>query len=95
MIRNFTYAGTAPDAFLIGGVSGRPNEDPDVVPVFPFSGEHYQFSDRRIKAWGHFDGKRTMLFTLPKHVSVDDLSWLSIWCRDYSVNFGQALLNKN
>ena len=92
VLRNFTYDGDAPDAFLIGGVSGRPNGRPDVVFPFPFPGGHYQFGDKRIEAWGEFDGSRDLILTLPEHIEASELKWLSIWCRQFGVNFGQAFL---
>ena len=92
ILRNFTYDGAAPDAFLIGGVSARPSGRPDVVFPFPFPGQHYQFGDKRIAAWGAFDGSRDLVVTLPKEVQVSELRWLSIWCRQFGVNFGQAFL---
>ena len=37
LTRNFTYEGSAPDAFLIAGVkTPKPNDYPDVIFPFPF-----------------------------------------------------------
>ena len=44
IIRNFTYDGTAPDAFFTAGVVGvEPHDNPDAVLSFPFTGEHYDY----------------------------------------------------
>ena len=91
IIENFTYEGVAPDAFLIGGLSGEPNDDPDVILAFPFEGDHFVYSNRSIPVWRKFDGTRSMVLTVPPNINVLDLKWLSIWCRAFGVNFGQAL----
>ena len=44
IIKNFTYDGTAPDAFFTAGMEGDlPHGAPDAVLSFPFTGEHYDY----------------------------------------------------
>ena len=44
IIKNFTYDGTAPDAFFTAGAEGEsPHGAPDAVLSFPFTGEHLDF----------------------------------------------------
>ena len=92
LLRNFTYSGTGPDVFLIGGVSGEPGSSPDVVFPFPFPGQHLEFDDERIEKYPGFDGSRDILLTLPDNIEVSELRWLSVWCRQFGANFGEAFL---
>ena len=49
IIKNFTYDGTAPDAFFMAGEAGdSPHGAPDAVLSFPFTGEHYDYQDDRL-----------------------------------------------
>ena len=31
--------------------------------------------------------------TLPNHVSAYNVKWISVWCREYSVDFGHVILH--
>ena len=76
-IKNFNYDGTGPDAFFYVGTSGQPSS----------SGVHIKYpagSDAILEEFN--DGEVTL--TLPNDLEVDDLKWISVWCRQYSVNFG-------
>merc|ERR1719394_2197761 len=43
---------------------------------------------------GRFDGQRDLIVTLPEGTNTEQISWLSVWCRDFGVNFGHATLRK-
>jgi hypothetical protein len=38
-----------------------------------------------------FDGNNEIVLTLPDDLTTDDVKWLSVWCRKFSVNFGDIL----
>eukprot|EP00088_Acartia_fossae_P049508 TRINITY_DN5456_c0_g1_i2.p1 TRINITY_DN5456_c0_g1~~TRINITY_DN5456_c0_g1_i2.p1 ORF type:complete len:198 (-),score=1.66 TRINITY_DN5456_c0_g1_i2:12-605(-) len=91
-IRNLQYDGQGPDAFFLAGTqSNRPNGSGDVVLPYPFAGQHFQYEDRRIPILPSFDGQ-TVELTLPPGVTVDNLRWLSIWCRKFKISFGHIIL---
>jgi len=94
LIKGFTYDGEGPDAFFLAGESGtKPNAratNGDIVLPYPYTGEEYQYLDSNIPILPGFNGNEEILLTLPRGVTVSDLKWLSIWCRDYKVNFGHA-----
>ena len=85
VIRNFTYEGTAPDAFLIGGVStAEPSGDPDLVLQFPFEGEHLGYHDTRVNVFKRFDGQRDLVITLPQNVKADMRAMSdNVWNREH------------
>jgi len=93
-IKGFTYDGEGPDAFFLAGESGtRPNArttNGDIVLSYPYKGIEYQYLDTNIPILPRFNGNQDVVLTLPNGVSVSDLKWLSVWCRDYKVNFGHA-----
>ena len=93
VIRNFKYSGEGPDGIITGGFSGEPNNNPDVIFSFPFSGEFSQhLEDGKSETIDRFDGQRDLLLTLPDGINAFQLKWISVWCRDFGVNFGHAIL---
>jgi len=94
LIKGFTYDGEGPDAFFLAGESGtRPNAratNGDIVLPYPYQGVEYEYLDSNIPILPRFNGNEEILLTLPKGKTVADLKWLSVWCRDYKVNFGHS-----
>jgi len=97
-IKGFTYDGEGPDAFFLAGESGsRPNArkaNDDIVLPYPFENQHFKYLDKNIPILGEFDGSSDVVLTLPPGYSASNLRWLSVWCRDYKVNFGHATFDQ-
>ena len=36
----------------------------------------------------YFAGQTPIVLTLPNNITVPDLKWISVWCRQFSINFG-------
>ena len=47
-----------------------------------------------MSGYGLFKGDRDLLLTVPDNVKVTDLKWISLWCRQFEVNFGEAFFDK-
>ena len=47
-----------------------------------------------MRGYGLFKGDRDLLLTVPDNVKVTDLKWISLWCRQFGVNFGEAFLDQ-
>jgi len=97
LIKNFNYDGEGPDAFFLAGESGikpksRTTEE-DVVLPYPYTGKNFEYFDNDIPILGRFTRDKDIVLTLPPGVSTNQLRWLSVWCRDYKVNFGHATFN--
>jgi hypothetical protein len=91
LIKNFKYDGSGPDAFFWVGTSGNePSESGHILP-FPFTGRFYHYTDPEAPVLRRFFGEDVEL-TLPPEVSVDQIRWISVWCRRFSVNFGDLIL---
>lgn len=84
VIKNFSYSGAAPDAFFYIGTSGSPADAGTI-------GIHVQYPTGQDKPLGPYSGQ-DIEFALPADVSGADVTWVSVWCRQYSINFGHALL---
>jgi len=82
IVDNFSYIGTAPDAFFYVGTSGCPSGKGTLIQ-YP-SGD----GDRPL---GAYSGQRVEL-DLPTSISADEVAWVSVWCRQYSIDFGHAFL---
>jgi hypothetical protein len=94
LIKDFTYDGEGPDAFFLAGRDGnKPNPRAttgDIVLAYPDNGVEYEYLDNNIPILPRFNGNKDIILTLPKGITVNDLKWLSVWCRDYKVNFGHS-----
>ncbi len=83
LIKDFTYDGRGPDAFFYVGKEGsRPSEQYGVIVPYPSS------SDRNTTLH-EFNGEDVTL-KLPAVYKTSELRWLSVWCRKYSVDFGNV-----
>merc|ERR1712055_314768 len=82
IVDNFSYTGAAPDAFFYVGTSGCPSEKGTLIQ-YP-AGD----ADRPL---GAYSGQRVEL-DLPTSISADEVAWVSVWCRQYSIVFGYAFL---
>jgi len=95
LIKGFNYDGEGPDAFFLGGTHGRPSKSGEVVMPYPFEGRHFNYRDKNIPILGRFNGNKDVVLHLPPGTSVDQLKWISVWCRDYTVNFGHVNVPSN
>merc|ERR1719187_3077713 len=95
MVKNFNYDGTGPDAFFWVGKEGTPaqtNEDTTAILAHPFEGIHYKYRNEAapiLKA----ASQETVTLVLPENMKVSDLKWLSVWCRKFSVDFGNVMFS--
>ncbi|XP_021944452.1 protein Skeletor, isoforms B/C isoform X3 [Folsomia candida] len=89
-IKDFTYDGLGPDAyFWIGtGKNGDPSPSGVLVP-YPDD-----YSDREPPVLRDFDHEDVILH-LPPGYKVKEIAWLSVWCRRFTVNFGDVKIPKN
>merc|ERR1712038_196242 len=91
VIKNFVYDGQGPDAFILAGTSGQPSKGGEVVlPVPNDDGRTYAYTDKDIPILGRFTGDEDVVLRLPPGRRVSDLKWLSVWCREYAVDFGHT-----
>merc|ERR1712113_873044 len=95
LIKGFNYDGEGPDAFFLGGTHGRPSKSGEVVMPYPFEGRHFNYRDKNIPILGRFNGNKDVVLHLPPGTSVEQLKWISVWCRDYTVNFGHVNVPSN
>merc|ERR1712154_4543 len=82
-IEDFNYNGKGPDAFFYVGESGGPSGAGTMVP-YP------EGSDTVLTKADKID----ITLRLPTGVTSTKLKWLSVWCRQYSVNFGDVMFDK-
>jgi len=91
MVKNFNYDGAGPDAFFWVGTEGTPknpgDESKTAILAHPFQGVHYEYRNDAAPILGAASNEQVML-SLPPHMKVSDLKWLSVWCRKFSVDFG-------
>ena len=95
LVKNFGYDGQGPDAFFWVGTSGVPSDEGHILP-YPFDGKFYKYKDSDAPVLtGYFDGSKDLKLTLPDDLNVSDLKWFSVWCRQFSVNFGDLIFPDN
>merc|ERR1711934_683033 len=57
------------------------------ILAHPFKGVHYEYRNLDAPLLGASTNEQVTL-TLPPHMKVSDLKWLSVWCRRASADFG-------
>ena len=90
IIRNANYDGTAPDGLFWVGTQGTPAQNVlanTAVLAHPFKGKHYKYQDTSNPTLGRLSNEEVTL-TLPPHLNTSDITWVSVWCRNFKVNFG-------
>ena len=64
-----------------------------VVPPFPAPIQNFtliMYKDPNIKPVPAFNGTEDIILKLPDDVAVAKLNWLSLWCRQFEINFGHV-----
>jgi hypothetical protein len=85
----------APDAFFLVGTEGTPgNVDESKIAILahPFLENHYQYRDEEAPVLKSAVDEEVVL-TLPPNMKVSDLKWISVWCRKFSVDFGNLIFH--
>ncbi|XP_046993641.1 protein Skeletor, isoforms B/C [Schistocerca americana] len=84
-IKGFSYDGTGPDAFFWVGNTSRPSPDGYIVP---YPDDYKGREPPMLKAYNNTD----VILRLPGGKRIRDIKWLSVWCRRFTVNFGEVFI---
>ncbi|XP_053619492.1 protein Skeletor, isoforms B/C isoform X2 [Plodia interpunctella] len=84
-VRGFAYDGTGPDAYFWVGDTPQPSPEGTLVP-YP---EDYVTRDPPILS-AHSNSD--ILLRLPGGKRLKDIKWISVWCRRFTVNFGDVFI---
>ncbi|XP_047526144.1 protein Skeletor, isoforms B/C isoform X1 [Pieris napi] len=84
-IRGFAYDGTGPDAYFWIGDTPQPSPEGILVP-YP---EDYPSRDPPVLS-AHSNSD--ILLRLPGGKRLRDIKWISVWCRRFTVNFGDVFV---
>ncbi|CAG4973312.1 unnamed protein product [Colias eurytheme] len=84
-IRGFAYDGTGPDAYFWIGDTPQPSPEGILVP-YP---EDYPSRDPPVLS-AHSNSD--ILLRLPGGKRLRDIKWISVWCRRFTVNFGDVFI---
>jgi len=91
IIKGFSYDGTAPDAFFWAGKSDKPDTvdpaDAEII-TFPSDGKSYSYKDQNVPILNRAFKNEDIELTLPGDLKLKEIKWLSVWCREFKVNFG-------
>jgi hypothetical protein len=91
VIYNFKYDGNGPDAFFWIGKSGTPKNTDEATTYILGEDGNYAYRDTSAPLLGAYNGKDITL-TLPEGWKMSDIKWISVWCRKFSVNFGELVV---
>ena len=94
LIEDFSYDGRGPDAFFWVGTEGAPGSRKSVVLPHPFEGKFYDYRDPQVPRLAAAD-QEDIVLTLPSTISAYNVKWISVWCRQFSVDFGHVILPDN
>lgn len=97
LIKDFTYDGTGPDTFFLIGTFGTPEENAEdgIILSYPYDGRAYNFFDQDPAIIGRAFNKEEVMLHLPDDIGLDQIAWLSIWCRQVERNFGSLNFPRN
>ncbi|XP_063629705.1 protein Skeletor, isoforms B/C [Cydia splendana] len=84
-VRGFAYDGTGPDAYF--WVGDTPQPSPEGVPI-PYPEDYTTRDPPILTAHTNTD----ILLRLPGGKRLKDIKWLSVWCRRFTVNFGDVFI---
>ncbi|XP_032523289.2 protein Skeletor, isoforms B/C isoform X3 [Danaus plexippus] len=84
-VKGFAYDGTGPDAYFWVGDTPQPSPEGTLVP-YP---EDYPSRDPPVLS-SHTNSD--ILLRLPAGKRLRDIKWISVWCRRFTVNFGDVFL---
>ncbi|XP_067210806.1 protein Skeletor, isoforms B/C isoform X2 [Linepithema humile] len=87
-IKGFCYDGTGPDAYFWVGNSSMPNPDGYIVP-YPEIDKNRD--PQQLTAYNYSD----IILKLPGGKRIRDIKWLSVWCRRFTVDFGDVFIPDN
>lgn len=93
LISGFSYSGLGPDAFFMVGRNGLPDEGGVILP-YPADGRAYDYYDTDAPVIERAFDREDVVLVLPKYFTVDKIAWLSVWCRKFSIDFGNLILEK-
>uniref|UniRef100_A0A336JYU4 CSON003313 protein n=1 Tax=Culicoides sonorensis TaxID=179676 RepID=A0A336JYU4_CULSO len=86
-IKGFSYDGTAPDAFFWIGRTPSPMPNPDGI-IVPYPEEFEGGEPPVLQA----HNSTNLILRLPAGKRIRDIKWISVWCRRFTVNFGDAFI---
>ncbi|XP_049534032.1 protein Skeletor, isoforms B/C [Anopheles darlingi] len=84
-VKGFAYDGNAPDAFFWVGNSPRPSPEGYIIP-YP-----EEYSGREPPVLQQHNNTDIIL-KLPMGKRLRDIRWLSVWCRRFTVDFGEIFI---
>ncbi|XP_048486593.1 protein Skeletor, isoforms B/C isoform X3 [Plutella xylostella] len=84
-VRGFAYDGTGPDAYFWVGDSPQPSPEGLLVP---YPDDYSSREPPILQAHSGTD----ILLRLPAGKRLRDIKWLSVWCRRFTVNFGDVFI---
>ena len=93
LIEDFTYDGRGPDAFFWVGAEGVPGSRSSIVLPHPFEDKFYDYRDPQVPKLAAAD-REDIVLTLPPQLSAYNIKWISVWCRQFSVDFGHVILEQ-
>ncbi|BES96550.1 Electron transfer DM13 [Nesidiocoris tenuis] len=87
-VKGFAYDGMGPDAYFWVGSTPRPSPEGYILP---YPEEYYDKDPPVLRAYNKTD----VILKLPPGRKLRDIKWLSVWCRRFTVNFGEVFIPPN
>ena len=91
VLSEFSYDGLGPQAFFLVGTSGSPGEGGTILS-YPADGKAYDYFDQNAPILRKSFNNEDVMLLLPDNIKADQVAWVSIWCREFSVDFGSVMV---
>ena len=80
----------------MAGIKGLPdNKNVEMVLPYPYKGRHYSYEDPDTPRLPDTDmQEENIMLVLPPGRQVGQLAWISVFCKDYNVDFGHVMFDR-
>ncbi|XP_050532309.1 protein Skeletor, isoforms B/C-like [Daktulosphaira vitifoliae] len=84
-VRSFHYDGIGPTAYFWAGKTSRPSPDGFIIP---YPEDYPAVEPPPLQTHNNSN----IILRLPPNKRIKDIKWLSVWCRRFTVNFGEVYI---
>jgi len=91
ILKNFMYDGAGPDAFFWIGKTGTPMKTDESMTMILTTEKQFLYRDETAPVLRAYKGE-TVELPLPEGWTLKDLKWFSVWCRKFTVDFGNVMI---
>ena len=95
IIKQFQYDGKCGEAFFMAGVDGLPSSSDSHVLKYTSDGVTYSYANIPSLEESSLEDDKEIKLTLPDTTLINDLKWLSVWCKSKEIDLGSIIFQQS